>query len=87
MHLKAVALEDNFGTRGMGDLLEHRLHLGRVKTGLGHENVKGHRQKPEGCRVELARLKERERIPHETQFGDRLTKAMICLILRSTFVR
>ena len=55
--LKAVALEHQFAPRRVRYPLEDRLHLSGVETSLGHQDVKGYGEEPEGGDVELAGLR------------------------------
>ena len=60
MHLETHALEDDFGSRRVRDLLQNCRDLRRVQALRGHENVELRRQQPQGGDIELASLKSEE---------------------------
>lgn len=56
MHFKAIALENEFGTRDVGNPLQDRGHLRWINSGRWHEDVEMDRKQPKGRHVKLASL-------------------------------
>ena len=56
MHFKAVALENEFGTRSVGNPLQYRWHLRWINCGRWHKDIEMNWKEPKGRHVKLARL-------------------------------